>query len=274
MSGEMKAWHIASVISIILLVIISTALYTEYSITPNQTTTSSQTSNPKNIKLKSTPLTVSNQHVTTEKSMTIHLLNNFNSSIFFGVEYDFYKMESSNWTRFPSESMWILIGISRSPGETYDQSIDLSGLTSGLYRVSKEVDYGSSHKVLYADYTVDRPHDDPNGLPSYGYDPTVISLAHESMESPYNPMVEIYNHGGLTLTLPSVYHIERSVNGQWVTVYSNDTSVAPYVLLPDGIYKEIWGYKFDQGQYRYVREISAGGYVNPVSFVWDFDWVN
>jgi hypothetical protein len=270
----MKVSHIASVTSIIFLVIISTALFTEQSMTPNHTTTPSQTSNPNNITLESTQLTVSQQHVTTEKSMTIHLLNDFNSSIFFGVEYDLYKMGSGNWTRFPSEPSWIAIGFSRSPGETYDQSIDVSGLITGLYRVSKEVDLGSNHKVVYADFTVDRPHDNPNGVPSFGYNPFVVALAEQSMESPNNPMVEIYNHGGLTLTLPSTYHIEENVNGQWVTVYSNDTRVAPYVLPPGGVYNEIWRYRFDKGQYRYIRVISAGGYVNPISFIWDFDWVN
>ena len=270
----MKVSHIASVISITLLVIISTALFTEQSMTLNHTTTPSQTSNPNNITLESTQLTVSQQHVTTEKSMKIHLLNDFNSSIFFGVEYDFYKMESGNWTTFPSGPMWIMIGISRSPGEAYDESIDVSGMTSGLYRVSKEVDLGSAHKVVYADFTVDRPVDNPNGLPSYGYDPMVTGLAQESIESPNNPMVEIYNHGGLTLSLPSVYHIDKNVNGQWMTVYSNDTRVASFVLSPGGVYKEIWRYKFTKGQYRYIREMAVSGYVNPISFFWDFDWFN
>ncbi len=77
----------------------------------------------------------------------------------------------------------------------------------------------------------------------------------------------------MTLTLPSTYHIEKNVNGQWATVYSNDTQVASSVLPPGGLYKEIWHYRFDKGQYRYIREISAGGYVNPISFIWDFDWV-
>jgi hypothetical protein len=156
-------------------------------------------------------LAVSQERVTTERSITIRLHNIFNSSIFFGVQYSLSKLKEGTWERFPSDPIWVLVGYSTSPGEEFTQTIDILGLTSGTYRVSKEVSLGGfsgEHVEVSAEFTVDRPPDDSEGVPVYGYYPMVTAISEESLESPDYPMLYLYNRGGLELTLPSAFRIE------------------------------------------------------------------
>jgi hypothetical protein len=82
-------------------------------------------------------------------------------------------------------------------------------------------------------------------------------------------MMELYNQGGLVLILPSGFKVERKVSSRWVTV-DRVSNAGSMELQPGGVYKEIWGFKYVEGSYRYSREIFAKGYVNPIHF--EFSW--
>ncbi|MCX6656916.1 MAG: hypothetical protein NTY03_17625, partial [Candidatus Bathyarchaeota archaeon] len=161
--------------------------------------------------------------------------------------YSLSKLKNDTWQRFPSDPIWILVGHFTSPGEEFTQTIDILGLTSGIYRVSKEVSLGGfsgEHIEVSTEFTVDRPPGDPKGVPVYGYYPMVTGISWESLESPVYPMLRLYNRGGLELTLPSDFRIERNVGGEWIPFYNN-TGEGSSKLLPGDTYKEVWQVKLE-----------------------------
>ena len=102
--------------------------------------------------LRVQPANVSNQ-----ESVTLKVFNPSPWNIEYGLVYNIEKMVNGTWTPVEDHTVWAMVAISMSAGSEWSQNVNTTGLDSGLYRVSKEIDYDGQKQTLYAIFTVNRP---------------------------------------------------------------------------------------------------------------------
>ena len=210
-------------------------------------------------------LTVSNQHVTTEKSLTIHVTNNSTSTIEFGEPFNIYKLENGSWAPFPGPRIWILPLYIVPPGGHFSQVVNITGAISGRYRATKWIRVNGTGKSMSADFIVQRPSINPGGGPEYGYALEPVSLSSEGR------FIELYNHGGLAVTLPSEFHVYHKEGGRWVEVDGNPGSDPSATVAPGAVYREHLNVRVPTDSLRYMRWVYVEGYNKPVLFFFEFD---
>lgn len=265
----MKGRSILLGTSLLLILIASTALYAQKDSMPTGANTKSELT-PEELAepLETSLLTVRVQHVKNETSLTIYVTNNLKSEIQFGEPYDFFKLENGSWTPFPYFPIWIMPLYGLQPGGTHRQVANITGFISGRYRVTKEIQIGGVKETAGAEFIVERPPIDPNGTPKYGYYLRVIGVSEQSIYSS-GPTIELYNQGGLTLTLPGEFHVYNKVDGQWVEITGSSWGFSS-TLAPGGLFRESITKESIQGKsFRYVRPVYVEGYNKTVQFVFE-----
>jgi len=199
---------------------------------------------------------------TVEEKATLVIDNEGRTRLLFGEMYGFEKLVNGTWKPVPSEFLWILPLHVVSPGGTCSQKMNIVGLDSGTYRVSKDVEAeGTSLKqTLYAQFTVNRPPEDPDESPRWGYRVS-WGLAEESVESPDRPMLELVNLGTRRLYMDGSYILDVEEFGTWrpLTMYEpNETH--QQTVESGGVYKLIIGEPgLKPGRYRLSIEIGVEG---------------
>ena len=256
--------------SLLLILITSMALYAQRDSIHNGANTKSELT-PEELAepLETSLLTVSNQHVKNETSLTIYVTNNLKSEIQFGEPYEFFKLENGSWTRFPYFPIWIMPLYGLGPGGTHRQVANITGLISGRYRVTKEIEISGVKETAGAEFIVERPPIDPNGTPKYGYYLRIMGFSSKSIYSKI-PTLDLYNQGGLSLTLPSEYHFYQRVNGEWVETAGDPGGGPSGVIAPGGKYIEYLNIDFPEDHsFRYIRPVYVEGYNKPVQFIFE-----
>jgi hypothetical protein len=102
-------------------------------------------------------LSVQPSNVTEEGAMTLRIFNPGPWNIEYGLMYHLEKMVNGTWTPVEDQTFWAMVAISMGAGSAWNQSVNVTGLESGLYRVSKEIGYDGQKQVFYAEFTVSRP---------------------------------------------------------------------------------------------------------------------
>ena len=102
-------------------------------------------------------LSVQPSNVTDEGAIALRIFNPGPWSIEYGLMYHLEKMVNETWTPVEDHTWWAMLLISASAGSAWNQSVNVTGLDSGLYRVSKEIEYDGQRQVFYAEFTVSRP---------------------------------------------------------------------------------------------------------------------
>lgn len=161
-------------------------------------------------------LRVEPEMVTVEEKASIVIDNMGWTRLLFGEMYDFEKLVNGTWKPAPSEFIWILPLHVVSPGGSYSQKMNIVGLDSGTYRVLKEVkaDGTNLKQTLCAQFTINRPPEDPDEPPRWGYRVS-WGLAEESIESPDRPMLELVNLGMRRLYMDGSYTLDVEESGTW-----------------------------------------------------------
>ena len=102
-------------------------------------------------------LRVQPANVTGEGSVTLKVCNPGPWNIEYGAMYNIEKMVNGTWTHVVDRTNWADVMIEMGAGYEWSQSVNTTGLDSGLYRVSKEIDYYGQKQTFYADFNVKRP---------------------------------------------------------------------------------------------------------------------
>ena len=95
--------------------------------------------------------------VTNENTLRLTVYNPGPSSIWFGDEYHIEKWVNGTWREVQLRNIWLTYLLGVIPGSTLHQTIDLRGLSSGVYRVYKDVERQGVWGRIYEDFTVSRP---------------------------------------------------------------------------------------------------------------------
>lgn len=101
-------------------------------------------------------MTDESTYSTSDKELKLMLENYGPTTLFFGVYYSLEKLVDGKWRVVPQDLAFIDIGIMLSPGEEYEENIDISGLTPGEYRVVKSIqaDGLDLQETLAAEFTI------------------------------------------------------------------------------------------------------------------------
>jgi len=264
--------NLAQIASLSLLVVMLSATYAQLGGTRdlgpvNVPLTAAELAEP----LESSQLTVDPQRLTTERSLRITLTNDLSSVMSFGVMYRFEKLEESGWVDFPSEPAWILPLIELQPGWIYNWDVNVTGFISGRYRVIKDVEVNGAKRNVSSEFIVQRPYTNSEGAPTYGYWLLVLGSSY-GFDGSDPAMLELYNHGGLVLNFPSVYHLYRMEKGHLAEVEADGSSGPSSVVPPGDVFKEVFSLKvLGEGAYRYVRDVYVQGYRRPIQFSYEFN---
>ncbi len=262
----MKGKRLATITALLLIIITTTALYAQKDgpLSNTDKLTPEELAEP----LETSQLTVNIQHVTNQTSLAIYITNNLSSNIAFGEPYSFYKLENRTWMPFPSQPIWIMPLYVLRPGGTRKQTADITGFVSGRYRVTKEIEIDGVKQMAGAEFIVERPRADPNEPPKYGYALKMVYISSKGIDS--GPTVVLYNQGGLTVTLPSEYHVYQLEDGEWVEIDSDPGGGPDTVVAPGEEYIEYLNLKSIGDSIRYVRYVYVESYNKPVRFVLQF----
>ena len=212
---------------------------------------------------------------TAEENVVLVIHNEGQTHLLFGVIYNFDKLVDEEWKPVPSEYIWIMPLISVSPNGTYTQKMNIVGLDSGTYRVSKEVEAEGTNlnQTLYAQFTVSRPPEEPDEQPRWGYRIS-WSLAEESVESRDRPMLELVNLGMRRLYLNGSYALDLDESGAWKSVTAYEPAEPQrQTVEPGGVYKLIIGEAgMKPGRYRLSLDIGIEGTAVKKTLLIDFGY--
>ncbi|MGD0802653.1 MAG: immunoglobulin-like domain-containing protein [Candidatus Bathyarchaeia archaeon] len=96
-------------------------------------------------------------NVTDEDSITLKIFNPGPWNIEYGPIYYIEKMVNGSWTPVEDHPIWAMVAISTFVGSEWSQSVNITSLDSGVYRVSKEIEYDGQKQMFYVEFTVRRP---------------------------------------------------------------------------------------------------------------------
>ncbi len=102
-------------------------------------------------------LTAVLENATTEAVLNLIMFNPSHSTIYYGYPYQIEKMMNGTWSKVPFNGVWILPLMELKPGDTYHQNVDITGLDSGHYRISKNFERQALQTTLYAEFEIYRP---------------------------------------------------------------------------------------------------------------------
>jgi hypothetical protein len=218
-------------------------------------------------------LRVSPANVTTEDTVQITTFNPGPSTIRFGDQYTVEKMLHGSWIEVPVQYASLLMVWDELPGHSLSESVNVTGLDSGTYRMSKEIDLNGSKQRLNAFFSVTRPPESEEVLPHWGLR-YLANVAEASTESPDRPMLILGNIGARSLSLDDSYILERAENGVYVPFYIKEASGGASVVEWGGGYNLIISEpsSLPAGSYRLIKTMGVQGTSATKTLVIDFDW--
>ena len=164
-------------------------------------------------------LSVQPSNVTDEESFKIKIFNPGPWSVEYGDIYQIEKMVNGSWKPVLTEMYWEMVGVKLGAGGEWSQSVNATGLDSGLYRVSKEIGYDRKKEQFSAEFNVTRPLESGAVLPHWGLrcDAGIIE---ESSDSPDHPTLSIDNMGARTIYVDESYTLFRARS--WCSGYNGE----------------------------------------------------
>jgi hypothetical protein len=204
-------------------------------------------------------LSVHPANVTDEDSVTIKIFNPGPWNIDYGVEFKVEKMVNGAWKSVAIDNVWTLVLMSAGGGSEWSESVNATGLDSGHYRVSKELEYNGEKQRFYAEFNVERPAESYNDLPRWGLRVEAV-MADATTKFPDTPSLILTNMGARTLYVDGSYELERLESGGWVPIYYKDSSGNTTAVGWGAEYDEaISGPVLSPGDYRLIMRLGVEG---------------
>ncbi|MCX6653715.1 MAG: hypothetical protein NTY03_01200 [Candidatus Bathyarchaeota archaeon] len=198
-------------------------------------------------------------NVTDEDSVTIKIFNPGPWVVEYGDFFQVEKMVNGTWRPVAIRSVWLMYLAGLGAGGEGSQRVNVTGLDSGLYRLSKEIEYGGKKQWFYDEFNVERPMENANDLPRWGLR-VEVAMADATMKFPDRPSLLLTNMGARTLYVDGSYELERLESGGWVPFYYRGSSGNSTAVGWGGVFDEaISGPVLSPGDYRLIMRIGVEG---------------
>jgi len=224
------------------------------------------------VSMRKPVLNVHPLNVTDEASVTIRVFNPGPWTIEYGDMFQVEKVVNGSWRPVVTRGVWLAYLACLGAGGELSQSVNVTGLDSGIYRVSKEIEFGGQKQRFYAEFNVTRPIESGDVLPRWGlrYE---AGVAEASVESPDRPMLILDNLGARTLYLDDSYTLLRDENGVYKAFYQRDSSGNTSTVEWGRVFKLIISEpNLPAGNYRLIKVLGVQGSTAKKTLQLDFHW--
>jgi hypothetical protein len=220
-------------------------------------------------------ITTTPRVLTTESAVTVSVFNPGPATVTFrNVSYA-SKMVNGSWTGIETQDSGRYYLISLRPGYTWCESLNVTGLDSGSYRLSQFINPQGVGKEIDVKLSVSRPPETGNGLPRWGLR-CLCRVDLSGSDFPGRPTLWVDNIGAQSIWVDDSYELLRFEGGVYKVFLVKAASVGSLNQL------EGWGGSYEQGilepsvlpagDYRVIKNVGVQGTSAEKTLVVDFTW--